>query len=104
MMNYKRFFIGFKQFHEKSSALYEGYIPVMVLVLMVAASIACVRQEVNNMEDTDGRVTPVGNNEDNPRTLPGTYMPGAVREIVYSTVVVTGTPTCLLYTSPSPRD
>ena len=83
----------FKRLHEKSSALYEGYIPVIVLVLMVAASIACVRQEVNNMGDTDGRVTPVGNNVDSPRTLPGTYMPGTVREMVYSTVVVSGTPT-----------
>mgnify|MGYP003951996119 FL=1 len=92
-MNYKRLFIAVKRLQQKSSALYEDYIPVIVLVLMVAASIACVRHEVNNMEDVDGRVTPVGNNEDNPRTLPGTYMPGMVREMVYSTVVVSGTPT-----------
>ena len=92
-MNYKRLFIAVKRLQQKSLALLEEHRPVMMFVLMVSASIACVRHEVGNMDDIDGRVTPVGNNVDIPRTLPGTYMPGEVREIVYSTVVVSGTPT-----------
>ena len=72
---------------------YKAYIPVLVFVLMVTASIACVRQEVDNAASIDGRVTPVGDSENVPLTLPGTYMPGNVSGIVYSTVVVTGTPT-----------
>jgi len=71
----------------------KAYIPVLVFVLMVAASIACVRQEVDNAASIDGRVTPVGDSENTQRNLPGTYMPGNVSEIVYSTVVVNGTPT-----------
>ncbi len=92
-MNCKWLFLVIGWHYRKSYFRCKAYIPIVVFVLMVAASIACVRQEVNNAASIDGRVTPVGDNENVPWTLPGTYMPGNVREIVYSTVVVTGTPT-----------
>ncbi|MDP6793315.1 MAG: LysM peptidoglycan-binding domain-containing protein [Anaerolineales bacterium] len=61
---------------------------------MILAILACVRQAVRDGAEVDGRVTPVDGNVKRPsRTIPGTYMPWGDRELVYSTVSVTGTPT-----------
>ena len=69
-------------------------IPLLVFVLMILAILACVRQAVREGAEVDGRVTPVDGNVKRPsRTIPGTYMPWGDRELVYSTVSVTGTPT-----------
>ena len=61
---------------------------------MLLVNFACVRQAVKDSAVVNGRVTPVdGNVERLDRPTPGTYMPWGGREIVYATVVVTGTPT-----------
>ena len=66
---------------------------IWALCLLVGVTLACVRHEFQESDNVIGRITPVGESTKTLRFLPGTYMPGDVNEITYSTVVVSGTPT-----------